>query len=395
MAAMGVNRDYLKKANRGLALKLIATKQCASRIELSKAMGLTKTAISTIVSELMGKGYLVETHRQTTGDPGPNPMILEVGQSAPKFAGVLIQRGYAEAALCDLNMSILRYERVERSWQSARELMETVFRLLDRMVEGREDVAAIGVSSIGRVDVRRGMITKPLHFNGIENVDVVSPIEARYGLPVFFDHDNQSAALVEQLYGSGRGYQDILMIGIGQGVGCGIVTEGHRYQNHYGLAPEIGHMSIDVHGSRCPCGNVGCLETYIMSPVIVCKASAIAGRTVTYQEVCQMADDPDIDAILTEMTVNLSDAVVSLLNILNCEIVLLCLDGIYWPEKYVGMLEDLINARKFNNREYRTPVRKAGFMDKAQVLGAVCNAVNACFRGELGEWYSPVHTERE
>ena len=386
---MGVNRDYLKKANRGLALKLIATKQCASRIELSKAMGLTKTAISSIVSELMAKGYLVETHRQMTGEPGPNPVVLEIGPDAPKFAGVLIQRGYAEAAVCDLNMGILKYDRVEQSWQSAEDLMATVFRLLDSVLEGREDVAAIGVSSIGRVDVKRGMITRPLYFNGIENVDVVAPIEARYHLPVFFDHDNQSAALAEQLYGNGRGYQDILMIGVGRGVGCGIVTEGHRYHSRYGLAPEIGHMSIDVHGTRCVCGNVGCLETYIMSPVIERKASAIAGRALSYREICQMADDPDIDAILTEMIVNLSDAVVSLLNILNCEIVLLCLDSIHWPDKYVRMLENIVNARKFNNRECRTPVRKAGFLDKTQVLGAVCNAVNACFKGELAEWRGP------
>ena len=112
MAAMGVNRDYLKKANRGLALKLIATKQCVSRIELSKAMGLTKTAISTIVGDLMAQGYLVETYRQQTSEPGPNPVILEIGPGAPKFAGVLIQRGYAQAALCDLNM-LLEFIEIE------------------------------------------------------------------------------------------------------------------------------------------------------------------------------------------------------------------------------------------------------------------------------------------
>lgn len=388
MATLGVNRDFLKKSNRGLALKLIATKQCASRIELSKAMGLTKTAISTIVNELMAKGYLVETHRQTTGEPGPNPKILEIGPDAPKFAGALIQRGYAEAVLCDLNMNVLKFERMEQTWHSGKALMETVYALLDHMLEGREDVAAIGVSSIGRVDVRRGMITRPLYFNGIENVAVVTPVVERYGLPVYFDHDNQSAALVEQLYGSGRGYQDILMVGIGNGVGCGIMAEGHRYHNRSGQAPEIGHMSIDVHGNRCACGNVGCLETYIMSPVIEKKVRAATGKDLSYQEICRMSDDPAIDGIMTEMIDNLSNAVVSMLNILNCEIVLLGLDSIYWPDRYVQMLEDIINDRKFNNREIRIPVRKVGFRRMAQVLGAASNAVNSCFKGELERWPS-------
>lgn len=388
MTTKGVNRDYLKKSNRGLALKLIATKQCASRIELSKAMRLTKTTISVIVNELMEKGYLVESHKQQTSEPGPNPICLEIGQNAPRFAGLLIQRGYAEAVVCDLNMRILRYERVERTWSSGEELMETAFMLLDHMIQSEENVRAIGVSSIGQVDVKNGMILSPLYFNGIENVAVTEPIRARYGLPVYFDHDNQSAALVEQLFGNGRGYQDILMIGIGHGVGCGIVANGERYHSHTGYPPEIGHVSIDVHGNPCSCGNVGCLETYIMSPAIENKVREAIGRSMTYQEVCQADNVPEIDAIMRDMIDNLSGAVISLLNILNCEIVLLGLDSIYWPDRYVRRMEDIINARKFSNRKQRTLVKKAGFLDKTQILGAACNAVSRCFEGDIpgNEW---------
>ena len=380
---MGVNRDYLKKSNRGLALKLVATKQCATRIELSRAMELTKPAISTIVADLIEQGYLVEATRQLSSEPGPKPVTLEIGPAAPRYAGVLIQRGYAEAALCDLNMRILKYERVERFWPSVDALMGTVFQLLDRVLDGEDSVPAIGVSSIGPVDVKRGRLLKPLYFNGIENVDITAPIEARYSRPVYFDHDNQSAALAEQLYGNGRGFQDILMIGISQGVGCGIVAGGHRYHSHFGLAPEIGHMSIDVHGQRCICGNIGCLETYIMSPVIERRVLEATGRALSYREICQLEGDPRVDAIMEEMVENLSCAVVSMLNILNFEIVLLSLDSIYWPERCVRMLEDLINLRKFANHEHRTLVRKAGFLDKAQVIGAVCNAVAGSFAGEL------------
>ena len=388
MATKGVNRDFLKKSNRGLALKLIATKQCASRIELSKAMGLTKPAISAIVNELMEKGYLVETHKQMTSDPGPNPICLEIGPGAPKFAGLLLQRGYAESTVCDMNMRILRYERVEKRWKNGEELMQTAYRLLDHMMEMEENVRAIGVSSIGQVDVNKGRILTPLYFNGIENVDVTAPIAARYGLPVFFDHDNQSAALVEQLFGNGRGYQDILMIGIGHGVGCGIVMGGQRYHSHTGFPPEIGHVSIDVRGNQCRCGNIGCLETYIMSPVIEEKVRAAMGRPMDYREICQRENSPAINAIMEEMILDLSGAVVSLLNILNCEIVLLGLDSIYWPDRYVQLLEDIIHARKFSNRVRRTLVRKAGFLDKTQILGAACNAVSRCFEGELpgDEW---------
>ena len=73
MSTRGMNSDFQKRSNRGLALRLVATGECRSRIELSRRMDLTKTTISVIVSELLEKGYLTETLRQTTGEPGPNP----------------------------------------------------------------------------------------------------------------------------------------------------------------------------------------------------------------------------------------------------------------------------------------------------------------------------------
>lgn len=388
MATKGVNRDYQKKSNRGLALKLIATKQCASRVDLSKAMGLTKPAISAIVNELMEKDYLIETHRQMTGEPGPNPICLEIGPGAPKFAGVLIQRGYAEAVVCDMNMHMHKYERVEQVWKDGDDLMRNVCRLLDHMLEGEDAIAGIGVSSIGPVDVNQGRILSPLYFGGIGDIPVSDLLRARYGLPVSFDHDNQSAALVEQLFGNGRGFQDILMIGVSRGVGCGIVTGGRRYHSGTGFAPEIGHVSIDGHGNRCICGNIGCLETYIVPQVIEQKVRAATGLTLDYPEICRLEGNPVVDAVMDDMIENLSTAVVSLLNILNFEIVLLSLKAILWPDRCLRRLEDIINARKFSDRERRTLVRKAGFLDKTQILGAACNAVSHCFEGDLpgDEW---------
>ena len=50
---MNADREDMKRKNRGTVLKLIATGRCGSRIELSKTMGVTKTAISKMVTELM------------------------------------------------------------------------------------------------------------------------------------------------------------------------------------------------------------------------------------------------------------------------------------------------------------------------------------------------------
>ena len=67
----GKNRSDYKRVNRGLVLKMIATGQCATRIDLVHSTGLSKMAISNIVTELMGQNLLVET--STACGLGPVP----------------------------------------------------------------------------------------------------------------------------------------------------------------------------------------------------------------------------------------------------------------------------------------------------------------------------------
>jgi len=55
---------------------------------------------------------------------------------------------------------------------------------------------------------------------------------------------------------------------VGEGVGLGVIDNGHLVNGAQGAATEIGHISVDVNGKPCDCGNVGCLERYCSAPVI-------------------------------------------------------------------------------------------------------------------------------
>lgn len=383
MAKLGVNRDNQKKINRGLVLKLIATGQCTSRIELSRVTGLTKMAISQIVTELIAKDYVVESEKENTTELGRKPMGLEISSKAPRYAGVMVQRGYCEAVLCDMQLQVLKTEKICKEWMNPGELMEAVYTLVDHMLEGEDNVAAIGAVSIGPVSVKEGTIVHPLYFNDVSNIPIRRLLEERYGLPVYFDHDNQSAALVEQLYGNGRGYQDILLVSVGRGVGCGIVVDGQRVHSYTGYAPEIGHISIDHKGIPCVCGNVGCLERYVNSMVMEKRFKEALGQDLGYVEFYNMTDHPAVDAIMQEQIRMLTQGIVNALNILNSQIVLLGMDCTYWPDKYVELLEKEINKKKFGNRDMLVPVKKTHFLYQTQVLGAACNAISQVFNGEL------------
>jgi glucokinase-like ROK family protein len=81
--------------------------------------------------------------------------------------------------------------------------------------------------------------------------------------PVFVDNEANLAALGEYYFGAARGFDEILYISAGVGLGGGIVRAGHLFKGATGFAGEFGHMTMDPHGQRCNCGNRGCWETQV------------------------------------------------------------------------------------------------------------------------------------
>ena len=107
----GKNRSDYKRVNRGLVLKMIATGQCTTRIDLVHSTGLSKMAISNIVTELMGQNLLVETSTARSEELGRRPVGLDLSPAAPKVVGLSISRDRCEAVLCDLKLRVLQREQ--------------------------------------------------------------------------------------------------------------------------------------------------------------------------------------------------------------------------------------------------------------------------------------------
>jgi len=379
----GKNRSDYKRVNRGLVLKMIATGQCATRQDLVRSTGLSKMAISNIVTELMGRDLLVETETAPSEELGRRPAGLDLSPAAPKVVGLSINRERCDAVLCDLKLSVYRREQAAMEDMNAEKLIHLVYQLLDTILQGREDVIAIGLSCVGPISVADGMILKPFYFFDIQNVKIVEIIAKRYHLPVFFDHDNQSAVLAESLYGNGRGCKDILFVGVGSGVGCGILADGQLYCNRRGLPPELGHVSVDSRGRPCSCGSRGCVEAYVRTPEVLKKLRYHTGKFYTYETFSGMTEDPMVRSIFSEAVNMLAAAIVNTINILNSELILLGNSAAYWHDEYLTMLEDIVNQRRFVDWDTRVLVKRAYFLQDAALMGAASNAAMAVFTGNL------------
>ena len=108
-------------------------------------------------------------------------------------------------------------------------------------------------------------------------------------------NDANVAALGETWMGSGAGYENLVMVTLGTGVGGGLIIGGNIYEGFNGAAAEIGHMTVNKEETLvCGCGNKGCLEQYASATGIV----RMANRKLESTETETILRGADIDAKL-------------------------------------------------------------------------------------------------
>ena len=184
--------------------------------------------------------------------------------STALVVGVDVGATHVRAALGSLESGIIR--RVRRMTFRERSGEAVIRQLADlvREVAGREveEVRAIGVGSIGPVDIRRGVILNPPNAL-FRNVPVVEALSESFGVPVYLVNDCAAAVLGEKRFGAGKGCENLVYVTLSSGIGGGAIIDGSLLLGKDGNAVEIGHIVVDLDGRlECPCGARGHWEAY-------------------------------------------------------------------------------------------------------------------------------------
>ncbi|MFN2506694.1 MAG: ROK family protein [Acidimicrobiales bacterium] len=141
-------------------------------------------------------------------------------------------------------------------------LLDTVSTLVESLAaEVGERVTALGVGVPGLVD-RDGVLRFAPNLPGVTGWPVRSDLEEAMGVPVRVDNDATCAAWGERQLGAAHGFDEVVLVTLGTGIGGGIVAGGRIHRGANGFAGEVGHMVVDPHGPPCPCGQRGCWERF-------------------------------------------------------------------------------------------------------------------------------------
>lgn len=123
------------------------------------------------------------------------------------------------------------------------------------------DVTGVGVGVPAAV-LGEGYVKQVANL-GWENKDVKEELEALTGLQVKVANDANVAALGEMWKGGGEGYNNLVMVTLGTGVGGGVILNGQIHTGTNGGGGEIGHITANRDETECcGCGKKGCLEQY-------------------------------------------------------------------------------------------------------------------------------------
>lgn len=134
----------------------------------------------------------------------------------------------------------------------------------------------IGVACAGTMDVVRGVAVKSPNLPLVDTL-VAAPLSEALGMPVVLENDAKAAVWGESVAGAAVGYEHVVMLTLGTGVGGGLLLNGHVYRGAHGAAGELGHLVVEPGGLPCGCGGQGCLEMYASGRALARYAAQRAG----------------------------------------------------------------------------------------------------------------------
>lgn len=182
--------------------------------------------------------------------------------------GTTVKIGLFEASGILVEKWEIPTRKEERGSLILSDIAAAIEQKLDEREIPREDVEGIGLGVPGPV-TSDGIVLKCVNLGwGVFNVE--KELSQLTGFSAKATNDANAAALGEQWQGGGKGFQDIVLVTLGTGIGGGIIINGKVLSGINGAAGEIGHIAMnDNEPEMCNCGKRGCLEQYASATGVV------------------------------------------------------------------------------------------------------------------------------
>jgi glucokinase len=248
--------------------------------------------------------------------------------------------------------------------------------------------AGVGVGCKGIINPDSTMVEVlpgSLHYlEGLRLSDLVGlPVD----VPVFADNDARVALAGEMVWGAAKGYENVVMLTLGTGVGGAVIANGQLLRGHAGVAGHLGHLTVDPDGPICSCGNRGCLETVFSARAIEGEAWSAVHRgcpstlTRLFREQPQLAtcrtifqaaaEGDELSQSIIEKAIHaLAAAIAGLLHVFDPEVVILGGQMVDAGAELLTPLREEVWARSRGLLGREVPLLEQLVSDKSGIVNA-------------------------
>lgn len=375
--------ERLRENNRRAITSLLASEGPMSRADLARATGLSRTTVSSLVSELIAHDHVVETAdrgRPHKGGSGRPPLLVTLSTPGGGVAGVDIGHRHVRVAVADRSGAVLAEDTaavdVDEDGGAALDRAARMVRQSLRVAGlARADLHAVGMCVPAPLDRRSASIRTGI-LPGWRQLSPAEELHRRLDVPVFADNDANLGALAELTRGVARGVADVVYVKVASGLGAGIVLGGRLHRGATGIAGELGHVQIGEDGQVCRCGNRGCLETLVAAPRLVELLQPAYDEELSVERILELDadDDAGVRRVLSDAGRVIGRALADLCNSLNPELVVV--------GGSLGRSASLGDGIRSSVGRYAQPDTAAALRvvsgelgDRAEVVGAVSLAI--------------------
>ena len=358
------NQVQLKNFNRRTVLGYIRRNGTATKAGLASVTGLTFMAIKKILAELQELN-LIRDGQMESGGMGRKAVSYVINENYRYTIGIHINKFITGIALLNLRGQILAIERysMDKEFENQNDfvtmLVEAVNRVIEKSGVKRDDILGIGVGAPGPLDCESGVILTPPNMPMLDYLPLKETLEGRTGFPVFLNKDTNVIAFAEYWYRNNRDCSNLAYVEVDMGIGSGIIIDGKLNVGANCIAGEFGHITIDLNGPLCNCGNRGCLEA-MSSGIAVLRMLGEQlenqkdhplyhkRNALTIEDVFEMTDKKDLltISILNRSAFYVGVAVSNLINTFDPEMIILGGILIQKYPMYFNIVQDVANQRK-------------------------------------------------
>ncbi len=286
-----VQPALLSKINERQVLRALQSHGPLSRAEVARHSGISAPTASKAVESLLRAGLLEEgdAPELARGRPGKK---LRLASTTAQVLALVIDAEQCRLVSAGLD-GVLHEGRAIRfpTPPTYAELIQQASDHAERLMAW-EGVTALGmaISIPGLLDYRyqRSLLSPNLPITNAHSPS--QDLAARLEIPCIMVQESHALCLAERHFGAAQSLDHFAVMDVSTGVGLGVMSGGRLLTGNNGLAGELGHITVQMDGRQCGCGNTGCLETVASDSAFAWRVSQHLGRRVSVADILEIVE---------------------------------------------------------------------------------------------------------